>query len=68
MDCDQQYKMICEETRKLSNKRTFGGAGDEIRVNPTSIAPYKVVTGSATGTEMQKRAKKDANAGGASNS
>ena len=25
LGCDPSYEMLCEETRKLPNKRTFGG-------------------------------------------
>jgi len=47
--------MLKEETRKLPNKRTFGGS-DDTKVNPNGIPPYYYqkpeVSGAATGTEM----------------
>mmetsp|Transcript_14665 Transcript_14665/g.19858 ORF Transcript_14665/g.19858 Transcript_14665/m.19858 type:complete len:101 (-) Transcript_14665:88-390(-) len=62
--------MLCEETRILPNKRTFGGASEDTQVNPNGIPPYYYqkpeVTGAANGGGASKRVKKEGSAAAAS--
>ena len=67
LGCDSQYEMLCEETRKLPNKRTFGGASSETQ-NVNGIPPYyyqKPEVGAANGggNAAQKRVKQDGTTG-----
>ena len=63
--CDQRYQTLCDETRGLPNKRTFGGGDPQATsTNANGIPPYyyqKPEETRANGgrNEANKRVKKD---------
>ena len=66
--CDQRYQALCDETRSLPNKRTFGGGDPQAAsTNANGVPPYyyqkpEVGTYANGGGNQQannKRVKKD---------